>query len=100
MLAAVGTGAYETVEAAAGQIVHVVDTIEPDAEIAARYEEKYRQFQQIYPALKPVFDSIAKCESSLNLRGFTQGNLLLGESKFSYYRDKVARNGEEYEVFY
>lgn len=28
------------------------------------------------------------------------GNLLLGESKFSYYRDKVARNGEEYEVFY
>ena len=27
MLAAVGTGAYETVEAAAGQIVHVVDTI-------------------------------------------------------------------------
>lgn len=68
MLAAVGTGAYETVEAAAGQIVHVVDTIEPDAEIAARYEEKYRQFQQIYPALKPVFDSMAKCESSLNLR--------------------------------
>ena len=68
MLAAVGTGAYETVEAAAGQIVHVVDTIEPDAKIAARYEEKYRQFQQIYPALKPVFDSIAKCESSLNLR--------------------------------
>ncbi len=62
MLAAVGTGAYETVEAAAGQIVHVVDTIEPDAKIAARYEEKYRQFQQIYPALKPVFDSIAKCE--------------------------------------
>lgn len=60
MLAAVGTGAYETVEAAAGQIVHVVDTIEPDAEIAARYEEKYRQFQQIYPALKPVFDSIAQ----------------------------------------
>jgi len=45
-----------------------VDTIEPDAEIAARYEEKYRQFQQIYPALKPVFDSIAKCESSLNLK--------------------------------
>ena len=62
MLAAVGTGAYETVEAAAGQIVHVLDTIEPDAEIAARYEEKYRQFQQIYPALKPVFDSMAKCE--------------------------------------
>lgn len=28
------------------------------------------------------------------------GNLLLGESKFSCYRDKVAQNGEEYEVFY
>ena len=58
MLAAVGTGAYETVEAAAGQLVHVVDTIEPDAKIAARYEEKYRQFQQIYPALKPVFPAL------------------------------------------
>ena len=46
MLAAVGTGAYETVEAAAGQIVHVVDTIEPDAKIAARYEESIVSFSR------------------------------------------------------
>lgn len=60
MLAAVGTGKYENVESAASRIVHIVSTVEPDPEIAARYEEKYQQFKQIYPALKPVFDSITK----------------------------------------
>lgn len=60
MLAAVGTGKYESVEAAASQIIHIVSTVEPDPEIAARYEEKYQQFKRIYPALKPVFDVITK----------------------------------------
>lgn len=60
MLAAVGTGKYEDVESAAGQIIHIVSTVEPDPEIAARYEEKYQQFKSIYPALKPVFDTITK----------------------------------------
>lgn len=59
MLAAVGTGQYGSVWEAADKIVRVIETIEPDAAITARYEEKYQQFQQIYPALKPVFDSIA-----------------------------------------
>ena len=58
MLAAVGTGKYESVEAAAQSIVKVVETVKPDAEIAARYEAKYQQFKKIYPALKPVFDEI------------------------------------------
>ena len=60
MLAAVGTGKYADVASAADQIIHVVSTVEPDAEIAARYEEKYQQFKQIYPALKPVFNAITK----------------------------------------
>lgn len=58
MLAAVGTGKYESVEAAAKSIVKVVETVKPDKEIAARYEVKYQQFKKIYPALKPVFDAI------------------------------------------
>ena len=56
MLAAVGTGAYKNVEEAASHIVKIKETIEPDKEIAARYEKKYQQFKKIYPSLKSVFD--------------------------------------------
>ena len=56
MLAAVGTCAYKNVEEAASHIVKIKETIEPDKEIAARYEKKYQQFKKIYPALKSVFD--------------------------------------------
>ncbi len=58
MLAAVACGVYENVEAAAKQIVKVVDSVEPDAALAAKYEARYQQFKQIYPALCPVFDAI------------------------------------------
>ena len=59
MLAAVACGVFENVEAAAAKIVRVVDTVEPDVELAAKYEARYQQFKQIYPALVPVFDIIA-----------------------------------------
>ena len=58
MLAAVGCGVYGSVEEIAEKRVKVVDTIEPDPSIAAKYDEKYAQFKQIYPAMKPVFDVI------------------------------------------
>ena len=58
MLAAVGCGVYGSVEEIAEKMVKVVDTIEPDPSIAAKYDEKYAQFKQIYPAMKPVFDVI------------------------------------------
>ncbi len=56
MLAAVGCGEYASVEEAAAKIVHVIDTIEPDAELAAKYDARYQQFKQIYPTCKPLFD--------------------------------------------
>lgn len=55
ILAAVGCGEYESVEAAAGRLVKVVDTVEPEAELTAKYEERYQKFRKIYPALKGVF---------------------------------------------
>ncbi len=55
MLAAVGCGEFASVADAASRIVKVVGTVEPEPEIAARYEEKYNRFKQIYPALKPVY---------------------------------------------
>ena len=58
MLAAVACGAFPNVEAAAAKIVKVVDTVEPEPELAAKYEARYQQFRQIYPALIPVFEKI------------------------------------------
>ncbi len=58
MLAAVACGEYASVEEAAAKIVEVVDTIEPDPELTAKYEEKYRKFAKIYPALKDVYSEI------------------------------------------
>ncbi len=55
MLAMTAAGEYPSVKAAAGAIVKIDRTIIPQADIVERYEEKYQQFRQIYPALKPVF---------------------------------------------
>ena len=55
ILAAVGCGEYDSVQEATDKLVKVVDTVEPDAKLVAKYEEKYQQFREIYPALKDVF---------------------------------------------
>ena len=56
--AAVGCGEFASVEEAADKLVKVIDTVEPDAELTAKYDERYNQFRQIYPTVKPVFDII------------------------------------------
>ncbi len=58
MLAAVACGEYASVEEVAARIVKVVDTVEPEAELVAKYEERYNQFKEIYPACKPLYDII------------------------------------------
>lgn len=55
ILAAVGCGEYSSVESAAKQLVNVIDTIEPEEELVAKYEEKYQKFKKIYPAVKDLF---------------------------------------------
>ena len=55
MLAMVGCGRFESVRAAADALVEVAAVVEPEADLTARYEERYRQYRTIYPALKPVF---------------------------------------------
>ncbi len=55
MLAMVGCGEYASVQDAARAIVRVQETILPDRETAAKYEERYRHFTKLYPALKGLF---------------------------------------------
>ena len=59
ILAAVACGEYASVEEAAAKLVKVVDSVEPDPELAARYEERYRRFARIYPAVKELFPEIS-----------------------------------------
>jgi len=59
MLAAVGCGEYKSVREASEAIVRVVDSYEPRRETALKYNDRYNEFRQIYPALKGVFGSIS-----------------------------------------
>ena len=58
MLAAVANGEFASVEDAAKKLVKIVETIEPDAELAAKYEEKYRKFVKIYPTVKDLYGEL------------------------------------------
>ncbi len=55
ILAAVGCGKFSSVEEAADKLVKVVGTVEPDAELTAKYEAKYQKFKKIYPTVKCLF---------------------------------------------
>ncbi len=55
MLAAVGCGEYPDVETIAEKVVKVVDTVEPEPELVAKYEERYQKFRKIYPTVKELF---------------------------------------------
>ena len=55
ILAAVGCGEYSSVEEAADKLVKVVGTVEPDADLTAKYEEKYQKFKKIYPTVKCLY---------------------------------------------
>ena len=55
MLAMVACGAFDSVQCAAGKLVHISQTVEPDPDVTARYEKQYQKFRSVYPALKNVF---------------------------------------------
>ncbi|WP_346683955.1 xylulokinase [Anaerostipes butyraticus] len=55
ILAAVGCGAFSSVEEAAGRLVKITDTEEPDPQLAEKYEEKYQKYRKLYPALKEFY---------------------------------------------
>lgn len=58
MLAAVACGEYGSVEEIAAKVVKIVDTVDPDPELVAKYEARYAQFREIYPTCKPLFEKL------------------------------------------
>ena len=55
ILAAVGCGAFSSVEEVAGRLVKITDTEESDPQLAEKYEEKYQKYRKLYPALKEFY---------------------------------------------
>ena len=58
ILAMVADGIYDNLEIACEKIVRVIETIEPDEELAAKYQKRYEIFQLLYPALKDIFPKL------------------------------------------
>lgn len=58
MLAAVADGTFASVEDAAAKIVHIVETVEPEPELAERYQSRYEKFVKIYPTVRELFTQL------------------------------------------
>lgn len=60
ILAAVGCGRYNSVQEATDKLIQVVETTEQTPELVKSYDEKYKVFRDIYPALKDVYHKIVQ----------------------------------------
>ena len=58
MLAMVACGQFRSVREAAKALVRVRSTVEPDPVLTARYQQRYAQFKQIYPACRTLFPAL------------------------------------------
>lgn len=57
ILAAVACGEYASVKEACKAIVKVVDTVEPEDALVAKYEERYQAFKKIYPTVRGLYQN-------------------------------------------
>ena len=60
MLAMVACGEYPDVASVCEKLTRVASVVEPEEALVARYEKRYQQFRQIYPACKELFANFAK----------------------------------------
>ncbi|MCQ2557530.1 MAG: xylulokinase [Oscillospiraceae bacterium] len=60
MLAMTGCGEYPTVIDCAKELIKTSYEVKPDPELAARYEDRYQRFKEIYPAVKQLYKTLVK----------------------------------------
>ena len=58
ILAATACGEYSSVQEAAERLVHTTGVTEPEPALSSLYEERYRTFHKLYPALKGLFPEL------------------------------------------
>ncbi len=56
LLAGVGAGAWESVDAACQQAIAVASRVDPEPDLVARMDTQYAKFRRIYPALKGILE--------------------------------------------
>lgn len=61
ILAGIGTGIYRDEQDAVSQVYKPGRVYEPEPEITAKYAERFKIFQEIYPALKNLNESLVSC---------------------------------------
>lgn len=64
LLAGVAAGTWSNVDEACAQTIRINDRISPDAANTACYDEIYRQYQSLYPTLRPITHSLSAIENS------------------------------------
>src|SRR5438105_4224529 len=60
LLAGVGAGAWDDVDAACDAVVRVASTTEPDAEASRLLARQYQRFRALYPALRSIAENPAQ----------------------------------------
>jgi xylulokinase len=60
LLAGVGTGVWKNVPQACDAVIREVEVLRPQPHAHRQYPPIHKQYQQLYPALKDQFASIAK----------------------------------------
>jgi len=55
LLAGAGAGHWPSVEAACQETIRITGRVTPNVEVAQRYEDVYKIYRGLYPALKPSF---------------------------------------------
>lgn len=58
ILAAVACGEYSSVTDAVKKLVRVTDRVRPEPDLVALYEERYKVYESLYPALKGIFKTL------------------------------------------
>ena len=64
LLAGVGGGIWSNIDVACAQTIRVIDHVLPFSADLDRYQRLHKQYQLLYPALKPAFQSLAAIEES------------------------------------
>jgi xylulokinase len=59
LLAGVGARVWSNVDDACAQTIFVGDRVSPNTHTSETYRAAYREYQNLYPALKPAFRALA-----------------------------------------
>ena len=58
LLAGVGAGIFSSHKDAVGRGLHLKERVEPNAEIAEKYQEVFQTYRKLHDALEPIYKTL------------------------------------------